>query len=106
MNTCIISGRLTRNAIVNGAERKALKFTVAAKYGYDKENEKDRVEFVPCVLFTPPNDKLGIFLAGEGKGVFVEFEGRVCTSQFEKDGETKYSTEVIVDKRTFNIVTK
>jgi single-stranded DNA-binding protein len=106
MNRFIGSGRLTKNAIVNGGDRKALKFTIAAKYGYDSKEEKERVEFVPCVLFTPPNDKLGIFLAAQGKGVFVEFEGRVHTSKFEKDGETKYSTEVVVDNRTLNIITR
>lgn len=109
MNKCIISGRLTKNAVVNGGDKKALTFTLASKYGYDtKANEgkgADRVEFVPCVLFTEPNDKLGIFLAGEGKGIFVEFEGRFSTSKYEKDGETKYNSEVIIDKRTFNIIT-
>lgn len=106
MNIVICSGRLTKNALVNGGNRKALKFTVASKYGYDSKNEKELVEFVPCVLFTPPNDKLGIFLVAEGKGVFVEFEGRVHTSSFDKNGETKYATEVVVDKHTFNIVTR
>lgn len=106
MNKFIGSGRLTKHAIVNGGNRKALKFTLAAKYGYDSKNKKELVEFVPCVLFTPPDDKLGIFLVAQGKGVFVEFEGRVHTSRFESNGETKYSTEVVVDKRTFNIITK
>ena len=106
MNKAIISGRLVKDAIVNGDQRKALRFTIASKYGYDSKQEKERIEFVPCVLFTPPNDKLGIFLVAEGKGVFVEFEGRVHTSHYEADGETKYSTEVVVDKRTLNIVMK
>ena len=106
MNRFIGSGRLTKSAIVHGGNRKALKFTIATKYGYDSNNEKERVEFVPCVLFTPPNDKLGIFLVAHGKGVFVEFEGRVHTSSFEKDGQRKYSTEVVVDNRTLNIITR
>ena len=37
MNVFIGSGRLVKDAIVHGAEKKALKFTIAAKYGYDKE---------------------------------------------------------------------
>ena len=106
MNKFIGSGRLTKNAIVNGNMRKALRFTIASKYGYDSKQSKDRIEFVPCVLFTPPNDKLGIFLVAEGKGVFVEFEGRVHTSHFEKNGDTKYITEVVVDKHTLNIITR
>jgi len=106
MNKFIGSGRLTKHAVVNGGERKALKFTIASKYGYDTKEKKDRIEFIPCVLFTPANDQLGVFLIAEGKGVFVEFEGRVHTSHYEVDGKTQYSTEVVVDKRSLNIITK
>ena len=102
MNTVTLSGRLTKNATVHGKHTKAVKFTIAAKYGYDKHGEL--VEFVPCVVFTPPNDKLGIFLAGQGKGVFVEFAGRVASATYKTKGETKYRTEVIVDKRSLTIV--
>ena len=97
MNKVICSGRLTDNAFANGERKEALKFRIAAKYGYDTKENKERIEFVPCVLFSAPEDKLSSFLVKEGKGVFVEFEGRVASSTFEKDGETKYSTEVIVD---------
>jgi len=108
MNRAIISGRLVRNAHVNGgkSKNKAVKFTLAAKHGFDAKEEKERIEYVPCVLFVQAKDKLGKFLAAEGKGTFVEIEGRVASSQFEKDGETKYTTEVVVDKRSFNIITK
>ena len=106
MNKVIVSGRLTKSPKVNGDKRKALKFTVAAKHGYDSNEEKDLVEFIPCVLFLAANDKLGIFLVGQGKGVFVEFEGRIHTSKYEKNGETKYNTEVVADKHTFNIITR
>ena len=104
MNCFIGSGRLTRSAVVQGNEdNKALKFTIASKYGYDKENNKDRVAFVPCVIFRP-TDNLVNLLTENGKGMFVELQGRVSTSRFEVNGEVKYSTEVIVNKRNFNIV--
>lgn len=105
MNVFIGSGRLTRNAVVNGSDNKAMKFTIATKYGYDREAKQDRVEFVPCVLFNPSQAQEEL-LTQEGKGLFVELQGRVSTSQFEKDGEKKFSTEVIVNKGTFNIVKK
>ena len=105
MNTFIGSGRLVRNAVVHGTEKKALKFTLAAKYGYDREAQKDRVEFLPCVIFSP-SDALTEALVNEGKGIFVEFQGRVATSKFENDGGTQYSTEVVVNTATFNIITR
>ena len=105
MNVFIGTGRLTRNAVVNGEERRVMTFTIAAKYGYDTEAEEDRVEFISCVMFNPP-EKLQEYLAREGKGVLVEFRGRVANSSYEKDGETKYSTEIVVSNRSFNILTK
>jgi len=105
MNAFIGSGRLVRNAIVHGTEKKVLKFTIAAKYGYNRDAEKERVEFLPCVIFKP-SEAMEMLLAKEGKGVFVEFQGRVATSTFEADGETKYSTEVVVNTASFNIVAR
>ena len=75
----------------------------AARYGYDQEKKEDRVEFVPCVLFNP-SEKLQSLLAEEGKGMRIELQGRVATSKFEADGETRFSTEVVVDKRSLKIV--
>ena len=105
MNVFNGAGRLTANAVVNGKDRKALKFSIAARYGYNKKDEKELVEFVPCVMFEPSENQEK-FLTEEGKGVFVEFQGRVSTSKYEVDGQTKYSTQVVLDKRSFHIVTK
>jgi len=105
MNKFLGSGRLVRNAIVNGREHKALKFSIAAKYGYNSKAKKELIEFVPCVLFNPSH-MMETFLSSEGQGVHVEFEGRVSTSKYEKNGEPRFDTIVIVDKRTFNLVTK
>jgi single-stranded DNA-binding protein len=102
MNIFVGSGRLTRNAVVNGTENKAMKFTIAAGCGYKDRAEKEKVEFVHCVLFNPPED-LEAFLVEEGKGVFVEIQGRVSTSRFEVDGEVKYSTQVVVGRGKLNI---
>ena len=101
MNLFIGSGKLTRNAIVNGTDNKAVKFTIAAK---NRENAKNsRVEFIPCVLFNPP-EEIEEFLKNDGKGVPVKFEGRVANSKFQVDGQNRYKTEVIVDEKTFNIM--
>lgn len=105
MNTFNGSGRLVRNAIVHGTDKKVLKFTIAAKYGYDKEAQKERVEFLPCVIFSP-SEPLEEHLVKEGKGTFVEFQGRVASSKFEVNGDTKYATEVVVNTASFNIVTR
>ena len=96
MNVFIGSGKLVRNAVVNGTASKAMKFTIATGCN-------SKVEFVPCVLFNPPKE-LEILLTQKGKGILVEIQGRVSTSKFEVKGEVKYSTQVIVDKGNLNIV--
>lgn len=101
MNLFIGAGRLTRNAIVNGTEHKALKFTIAAGNN-NKNNGKEKVDFVPCVLFRP-SQEIEQFLVEQGKGALVKFEGKVATSRFEADGKTRYSTEVIVNNTTFSM---
>ena len=78
MNAFVGSGREVRNAVVRSDKVKLIKFTIVAKYGYDREKKRDRVSFIPCVLFNP-TEALENLLAREGKGVFVEFEGRVST---------------------------
>ncbi len=99
MNVFIGSGKLVRNAVVNGTANKAMKFTIAAGCN----SKKAKVEFVPCVLFNPPKE-LEILLTQEGKGVLVKIQGRVSTSKFEVNGEVKYRTQVIVEKGNLNIV--
>lgn len=103
MDVFIGSGRLTRNAVVSGEENKVVKFTVACKYAYDAKNKKDLVEFVPCVAFNI-SEKLQELLFNEGKGLFIEFRGRVSTSSFEKEGVTVYATDIIVEPSSIEII--
>ncbi len=61
------------------------------------------MEFVPCVLFRA-SEKLRNLLVSDGKGKPVELRGRIATSSFDKNGETRYATEVIVDLRDFSLL--
>ena len=105
MNRFTGVGRLARNAVLNGSEKKALKFTLATNYGRNAKTGKDRVAFVPCVCFGASEDIVSL-LTQEGKGVLVSVEGRVVNSKFESKGETKYSTEVVVEKTSLKCLAK
>ena len=102
MNVCTLSGSLTRNAMQNNMDR-ALTFTVATSYGYDEEAKRDRVAFVPCVMFNAPQELVEL-LSTKGKGLRVELEGRVTSSSYEANGERRFKTDVIVRNSTFRIV--
>lgn len=95
MNVCILSGRLVRNAITSGTNEKALLFTVATKYGFNASEKKERIAFVPCVLFDPSKELVDLFKE-KGKGLRIECEGRVANSRFEVNGEVRYKTDVIL----------
>jgi single-stranded DNA-binding protein len=103
MNICAIAGHLPRNAVLKGTDKKVLLFTLAAKSGWDESEQKDRVSYVPCVIFNPSDD-LVHSLVNNGKGIYVQLEGRVVSSSYEADGERKFSTEVMAFNRSITFV--
>ncbi len=95
---------MPRSGTVNGTEKKVLRFTLATKTGHGGKNKKSRQAFVPCVIFKPSEPSICL-LTGDPKGLLIGLEGRVNTSKFEtRDGQTKYSTEVIVDERSLELL--
>jgi len=103
MNICILSGRVFKNALVKGTEPKTLTFTLETKYGYNESGKKDRVAFVPCVLFNP-EPEVEALLTTEGEGLVVELEGRVSGANPDANGGRRFNTEVIVKNRTFTVL--
>ena len=98
MNRFTGVGTLPRAAILNGSEKKVLRFTLRTLIGHNKKTDKDRLAFVPCVVFKP-SQTLVQMLTEHFDGMVIGLEGRVNTSKFEtKEGQTKYSTEVVVDQ--------
>ncbi len=96
MNLCVIAGRILRNAIAKGTDRKILRFTVETRDGHDEGEMKERVNQVPCVLFSPTAE-LEQMLTGSGEGLKVELQGRVA-SWGENNGRS--GAEVVVFNRS------
>jgi len=103
MNRFIGVGSLPRNAVLNGNEKKVLRFTLATRYGTNKKTRKDFWAYVPCVIFRPSENTQHLLMENS-KGLLIGLEGRVNTSKFESNGITKYSTEVIADERSLRIL--
>ena len=103
MNICAISGRLVRDAVLKGTDRKVLVFTLATQNGHDENSQKERVMHVPCVVFGPSDD-LVRSLVQNGQGTYIELEGRVITSSYETNGERKFTTEVVVFNRSITLL--
>src|SRR3989344_4973429 len=97
MNNFNGSGRLTRNAVVKGDEKKVLLFTIAASNEFRKG-----VDFVPCTIFGASEELIKL-LTERGKGIEVEFEGYVSTSRVQQDGAVRYFTRVIVNPESLTV---
>ena len=98
MNNFNGSGRLTRNAVVKGDEKKVLLFTIAAS-----NDDSKRVDFIPCTLFNA-NDEIVSLLTERGKGLEVEIQGYVATSRVQQNGTVKYFTRVIVNPESLTVL--
>lgn len=95
---------MPRSGTLNGTEKNVLRFTLATKLGQSEKDKKPRQAFVPCVVFKP-SETASSLLTGDPKGLLIGLEGRVNTSKFEtREGQTKYSTEVIVDERSIEVL--
>ena len=103
MNICAITGRLVRNAVSKGTDRKVLLFTVVTPLGSDENGQKERVAHVPCVVFNPSED-LEKSLVQNGQGTHIELEGRIITSSYETNGERKFTTEVVAFNRSITLL--
>lgn len=102
MNICIITGRVQKNAVARGSEPRALSFTVETRQGNGDSEKKERLAYVPCVLFNP-SPEVETLLTTQGEGLVVELEGRVSGPNAEPNNSRRFSTEVIVRNKTLLI---
>lgn len=94
MNKVILQGRLTADIKVEGKKTKYANFTLAVRDGVDEEGNQ-QAQFIRCVVFNKGAEILEQFTA---KGMPLVVCGRLKNSSYEdEDGETRYSTNVIVD---------
>jgi hypothetical protein len=100
MNICVISGELVNHAVVRGNDRKVLVFTVATKA--QNGDSESTVSHVPCIMFNPPAE-LQQLLATRGKGLAVEFQGKVNASRFDPSAEPRANGEVVVYTKTLRL---
>jgi single-strand DNA-binding protein len=71
-------------------------FSIACSESWKDKNTGEKVEkteWVNCTAFEKLADIIGQYLK-KGKQVYIE--GRLQTDKYEKDGQTKYSTKVVV----------
>ena len=101
MNKVILMGRLTREPEVrysSGAEPLAVaRYTLAVNRRFKRKDEPE-ADFIPCVAFGKSGEFAEKYFR---KGQLVAVTGRLQVRSWDKDGERRYATEVIIEEQHF-----
>ena len=91
-NNSFFIGRLTDNPVLRMNETgvSTLRFNLAVQ----RRTEKDSADFIPCVAFNKTAELIDKFTH---KGSLVAIEGHFQSGKYDKNGETKYTLDCIVD---------
>ena len=101
LNQVVLVGRLTENPTIKELEdgRKEAFVTLAVTRAFKNAEGVYDTDFIKCTLW---NNVASSTCEYCHKGDIVGVKGRIQVNSYEdKDGTTKYSTEVIAEKITF-----
>ena len=109
MSTNIVSlvGRTVRKPEIRENESgvKTVLMTLAVNRGKDREGNQ-LVDYVPVKGFVSKDAKSNGPYDYIGKGQLVSIQGKLRSSSYEKDGETIYTTDVIIDNGGVSLLEK
>lgn len=101
MNKVILMGRLTRSPEVRysqGSEPVAVaRYTLAVNRRFKRKDEPE-ADFIPCVALGKSGEFAEKYFR---KGQLVAVTGRLQVRSWDKDGERRYATEVIIEEQHF-----
>lgn len=98
-NSVVLVGRITKDLSIQEKENNKRAFLVLAVPREFKNSDGNyETDFIKCTLWNGVATNTKEYCK---KGDVIGIKGRLQSSQFEKDGETVYTMEVIVDKVTF-----
>ena len=96
MNLVTLMGRLVRDPELKYSQsgKAFCKFSIAVT----REFNRDEADFINCVAWDKRAETIAEYLR---KGRRIALQGRLSVRSYEQNGETKWITEVIVDKFEF-----
>ena len=96
MNNITLLGRLTKDPELKYSQsgKAFTKFSIAVT----REFNRDEADFINCVAWDKRAETIAEYLR---KGRRIALQGRLSVRSYEQNGETKWMTEVIVDKFDF-----
>ena len=104
MNFVILSGRFTKDPEIRytNSKKAVASFSLAVDDGKDKDGNKKAV-FIDCVAWEKTAELLDQYFS-KGDGITVT--GKIQKRQYEKDGNKRYITEVLVSGVEFPLAKK
>ena len=99
MNKVILIGRLTKDVELRQAgETSVARYSLAVDRKFKRDGEQD-ADFINCVAFSKQGEFAEKYFR---KGMKVAIVGRLQTGSYKnKDGNTVYTTDVIVEEQEF-----
>ena len=101
MNKVILMGRLTRSPEVRYSQSSepvaVARYTLAVNRRFKRKDEPE-ADFIPCVAFGKSGEFAEKYFR---KGQLVAVTGRLQVRSWDKDGEKRWTTEVIVEEQYF-----
>lgn len=94
LNQCMFIGRLVKDPEVRYATTGTAMCSFTLACGW-KTKDKEGTEYIRCVAYQRTAEIIGEY---QKKGSQMLVIGRQSTREYEKDGQKRYSTEIIVDK--------
>ena len=96
MNNVMLLGRLTKDPELKYSQsgKAFTKFSIAVT----REFNRDEADFINCIAWDKRAETICEYLR---KGRRIALQGRLSVRSYEQNGETKWMTEVIVDKFDF-----
>jgi len=100
LNQVVLVGRLVKEPELKKTENgnKVTYITLAVPRSYKNSDGEYEADFVDCTLWKAIAESTTEYCH---KGDLLGIKGRIQTSSYEKDGEKKYSTDIIAEKVTF-----
>lgn len=92
-------GRITKDVELKQTQSgvSVVSFTIAVNRRFVKEGQPN-VDFINCVAWRGTAEFIAKYF---GKGKMIGIVGSLQTGKYDKDGQTHYTTDVIVDEAYF-----
>lgn len=101
INNVVLTGRLTQSITLKYSNNGIAigNFTLAVNRQHKSQDGSTQADFINCLIF---KEGANILAKYTKKGSLLGVEGRIQTRNYKnKEGQTVYVTEVLVDKFTF-----